>query len=248
MKPIFIIITAHVDHGKSTLADRLLEFTGTVKKAERPQMLDSLQVEQERGITVKAQTASLVYKFNQNNYLLNLIDTPGHVDFSNEVSRSLSACDGVILLVDANQGVQAQTVANYHLAKSKKLTILPVLNKIDLKNARPDEVSLELSNLFDINPDDILRVSAKKGIGVETLIQKIIQVIPHPKNCDINANFKALIFDSWFDKYRGALNLIYVKDGEVNVGQEIATCHSGKTYEVKTLSIMRPNEFKVQKL
>jgi elongation factor 4 len=240
-------IIAHVDHGKSTLADRLLEFTGTITKVDKAQMLDSLQVERERGITIKAQSASLVYKYEGNDYLLNLIDTPGHVDFSNEVSRSLSACDGVILLVDANQGVQAQTVANYYLAKSKNLTIIPVLNKIDLKNARPDEISLELFNLFEINPDDVLRVSAKIGTGIKELIEELIRVIPSPQ-CNREAQFRALIFDSWFDKYRGALNLIYVKDGEVSVGQEITACHTGKSYEIKSLSIMRPNEFKVNKL
>lgn len=154
-------IIAHVDHGKSTLADRLLEITGAVKKnSGKHQILDNLQVEQERGITVKAQTVSLLYKLPETGetYLLNLIDTPGHVDFSNEVYRSLAACDGVVLLVDANHGVQAQTVANYHLAASRDLHVMPVLNKVDLKNADPDRVCLELDTLFGINPDDVLRV------------------------------------------------------------------------------------------
>lgn len=155
-------IIAHVDHGKSTLADRLLEITNTIKKSGKAQILDSLQVEQERGITVKAQTASLLYNYKGEQYLLNLIDTPGHVDFSNEVSRSLSACDGVILLVDANSGVQAQTVANYYLATEKGLKVLPVLNKIDLKNANPDAVSAQLENIFKINPNDIIRVRILK--------------------------------------------------------------------------------------
>lgn len=153
-------IIAHVDHGKSTLADRLLEMTGAIKRvAGKNQILDSLQVEQERGITVKAQTASLLYTTGGLTYLLNLIDTPGHVDFSNEVYRSLAACDGVVLLVDANHGVQAQTVANYHLAASRQLAVVPVLNKVDLKHADPDRVSLELQTLFGIDPDGVLRVS-----------------------------------------------------------------------------------------
>lgn len=150
-----------MDHGKSTLADRLLEMTGAIKRvAGKNQILDSLQVEQERGITVKAQTASLLYATGGKTYLLNLIDTPGHVDFSNEVYRSLAACDGVVLLVDANHGVQAQTVANYHLAASRKLAVVPVLNKVDLKHADPDRVSLELQTLFGIDPDGVLRVSS----------------------------------------------------------------------------------------
>ncbi|XP_058121256.1 translation factor GUF1 homolog, mitochondrial [Anopheles coustani] len=241
-------IIAHVDHGKSTLADRLLEITGTIAKhAGNKQVLDSLQVEKERGITVKAQTASIIYKRAGENYLLNLIDTPGHVDFSNEVSRSLAACNGVILLVDANQGVQAQTVANYHLARSKNLVIVPVLNKIDLKNARPEAVCNELLTLFDIDPEEVLKVSAKLGTGCDEVLSSIIDRLPPPV-ANRNAPFRALIFDSWFDKYRGALNLIYVKDGEVCTGQEIVLCHTGRAYEVKSLALLRPDERKVDRL
>ncbi|KXJ75822.1 hypothetical protein RP20_CCG010957 [Aedes albopictus] len=241
-------IIAHVDHGKSTLADRLLELTGTIsKKAGNKQVLDSLQVEKERGITVKAQTASLVYPYEGETYLLNLIDTPGHVDFSNEVSRSLAACDGVILLVDANEGVQAQTVANFHLARSKQLVIVPVLNKIDLKNARPDAVAQELFTLFEIDPDEVLRISAKVGTGCDAVLREIVRRLPAP-DAQREANFRALIFDSWFDRYRGALNLIFVKDGEVRTGQEIVSCHTGKSYEVKSLAMLRPDERKVDKL
>ncbi|XP_055548123.1 translation factor GUF1 homolog, mitochondrial isoform X2 [Wyeomyia smithii] len=241
-------IIAHVDHGKSTLADRLLELTGTISaQAGNKQVLDSLQVEKERGITVKAQTASLIYKHKGQQFLLNLIDTPGHVDFSNEVSRSLAACDGVVLLVDANEGVQAQTVANYHLARSKKLVIVPVLNKIDLKNARPEAVAQELFTLFEIDPDEVLKISAKHGTGCEEVLKAIIERLPAP-DANRNADFRALIFDSWFDRYRGALNLIYVKDGMVSVGQEIASCHTGKSYEVKSLALLQPDEKPLQRL
>uniref|UniRef100_A0A182KGD9 Translation factor GUF1 homolog, mitochondrial n=1 Tax=Anopheles christyi TaxID=43041 RepID=A0A182KGD9_9DIPT len=241
-------IIAHVDHGKSTLADRLLEMTGTITKhSGNKQVLDSLQVEKERGITVKAQTASLIYQHAGQHYLLNLIDTPGHVDFSNEVSRSLAACNGVILLVDANQGVQAQTVANYHLARSKQLIIVPVLNKIDLKNARPEAVCNELLTLFDIDPEDVLKVSAKMGTGCDEVLASIVNRLPAP-GAKRDADFRALIFDSWFDKYRGALNLVYVSDGEIRTGQEIASCHTGKAYEVKSLALLRPDEHKVDRL
>ncbi|XP_055595718.1 translation factor GUF1 homolog, mitochondrial-like [Uranotaenia lowii] len=241
-------IIAHVDHGKSTLADRLLELTGTIaKNSGNRQVLDSLQVEKERGITVKAQTASLLYEHEGSKYLLNLIDTPGHVDFSNEVFRSLAACDGVILLVDANEGVQAQTVANYHLAKSRDLVIIPVLNKIDLKNARPDAVAQELFTLFEIDPDEVLRISAKLGTGCEEILKQIVLRLPAP-DAKRESNFRALIFDSWFDRYRGALNLIYVKDGQITTGQEIASFHTGKIYEVKSLALLQPDERKVDRL
>ncbi|XP_031618610.1 translation factor waclaw, mitochondrial [Contarinia nasturtii] len=242
-------IIAHVDHGKSTLSDRLLEMTGAIAPNQgEAQILDSLQVEKERGITVKAQSASLLYQFDDGHtYLLNFIDTPGHVDFSNEVTRSLSACEGVILLVDANQGVQAQTVANYHLAVDKGLVVVPVLNKIDLKNADPDRVCIELSHLFDIDPESVMRVSAKMGTGVKQLLDAIVTRIPAPK-VNRDSLFRALLFDSWFDRHRGALNLIYVKDGSVNVGDEIKTFTSEKSYIIKQLSILRPHEHAVKKL
>lgn len=242
-------IIAHVDHGKSTLADRLLEITGAISKTPgQHQVLDNLQVEKERGITVKAQSASLLYKYTDNNtYLLNLIDTPGHVDFANEVTRSLAACEGVILLVDANQGIQAQTVANYYLAMSKGLTVVPVLNKIDLKNADPDKVCIELSTLFDIDPETVLRVSAKMGIGVENVLRSIVERIPPP---DVNrdAPFRGLLFDSWYDRFRGALNLVYVRDGEISVGDNVTCYQTKKSYEIRSLSILRPIEFPVSKL
>ncbi|XP_056638227.1 translation factor GUF1 homolog, mitochondrial isoform X1 [Diorhabda sublineata] len=239
-------IIAHVDHGKSTLADRLLELTGTVKKGQN-QILDKLQVERERGITVKAQTASLLYKYKGDNYLLNLIDTPGHVDFSNEVSRSLSACQGVILLVDANYGVQAQTVANFYLAFVNNLVVIPVLNKIDLKNADPARVCNQLQTLFEINPNDVLKISAKLGIGIEDVLESIVTRIPCP-SVDQTLPLRALIFDCMYDRYRGALNLIYVQDGSISIKDSITTFHNKKEYEVKTLSVLRPGEVPVDKL
>lgn len=238
-------IIAHVDHGKSTLADRLLEITNAVTNTSgQNQILDSLQVEKERGITVKAQSASLLYTYDGDKYLLNLIDTPGHVDFSNEVTRSLAACEGVILLVDANQGVQAQTVANYHLAVSKGLTVLPVLNKIDLKNADPERVCMELSSLFDLDPETVVKISAKVGTGVKDLLRKIVERIP-PPNAVRDGDFRALLFDSFFDRYRGVLNLICVRNGEIEMGQDITFVHTKKTYEVRSLSVLRPIEQRV---
>lgn len=241
-------IIAHVDHGKSTLADRLLEVTGAKKKnSGKHQVLDALVVEQERGITVKANAVSLLYQQDGEVYLLNLIDTPGHVDFANEVCRSLSASGGVILLVDANHGVQAQTLANYYLAESKNLKIVPVLNKIDLKHANPQQVTKDLQSLFDIEPEDVLKVSAKMGIGIDEVFRAIIKKIPPPDSTR-DAKFRAHLFDSWYDKYRGALNLMFIKEGEIRVGQEIVSCESKKTYNVKSLSILTPEEKKVSRL
>lgn len=235
-------IIAHVDHGKSTLADRLLEITGTLTvEPGKQQILDSLQVERERGITVKAQTVSIQYTLSGKQYLLNLIDTPGHVDFANEVSRSLAACQGVLLLVDANQGVQAQTVANFYLAFTNDLVIIPVLNKIDLKNANPDAVALQLQNLFDIDPEDVIKISAKLGTGVDNLLEAIVKRLPPPP-ADRSAPLRALIFDSWYDRFRGAIALIYVRDGCISTGDEITSVHSGKSYIVKNVGLLRPHE------
>ncbi|XP_055691689.1 translation factor GUF1 homolog, mitochondrial [Lutzomyia longipalpis] len=235
-------IIAHVDHGKSTLADRLLEKAGL--RIDRPQILDSLQVEKERGITVKAQTVSLFYRHGDVDYLLNLIDTPGHVDFSNEVHRSLAPCDGAILLVDANHGIQAQTVSNYFMAATRNLKILPILNKIDLRNANPTRTCEELQSMFDIPPESVLKISAKLGTGMEAVIPSIIERLPAP-NTHPEAHFRALLFDSSFDRYRGALSLINVRDGEIRIGQEITSVATGKTYEVKTLSLLTPAEVPV---
>ncbi|KAJ8675252.1 hypothetical protein QAD02_011038 [Eretmocerus hayati] len=240
-------IIAHVDHGKSTLADRLLEMTGAIKTNSGAQVLDKLQVEKERGITVKAQTASLKYVYKGQEYLLNLIDTPGHVDFASEVYRSLAACQGVILLVDANDGVQAQTVANFYLAFGSDLTIVPVINKIDLKNANPERVIEELNNLFDIDPDEILKISAKNGTNVEKVLEAIIERVP-PPTVSRDAPLRALIFDSWYDRYKGAISLIFVKDGAISVGDQITSCYTGKSYEIKSLAFLRPQEEAVKRI
>uniref|UniRef100_A0ABK9MIH9 Translation factor GUF1 homolog, mitochondrial n=1 Tax=Glossina morsitans morsitans TaxID=37546 RepID=A0ABK9MIH9_GLOMM len=237
-------IIAHVDHGKSTLADRILELTGAISRNSGSQVLDNLQVERERGITVKAQTVSIFHKYKDDAYLLNLIDTPGHVDFSNEVSRSLAACDGVILLVDACHGVQAQTVANYHLAKARNLTVVPVLNKIDIKHANPAKVCKDLKSLFNIDPLDVLKVSAKLGIGVSEVLDRVVESIPPPQ-VDRDSPFRALLFDSWFDRYRGALNLMYLLNGKLQVGEEIQSLTTNKIYPVKSISILSPNEKEV---
>lgn len=243
-------IIAHVDHGKSTLADRLLEMTGAIDNTPgHAQVLDSLLVERQRGITVKAQSASLLYHYagDDETYLLNLIDTPGHVDFSNEVTRSMSACEGVVLLVDANQGVQAQTVANYYLALNKGMVVVPVLNKIDLKNADPDRVCIEMSHMFNIDPESVLRVSAKLGTGVPQLLDAIVERVPQPK-VDRSAPFRSLVFDSWHHRMRGVLSLIYIKDGSVCVGDEIVSHANQKSYTVKSLSVLRPHEREVEEL
>uniref|UniRef100_A0A8D8RNX2 Translation factor GUF1 homolog, mitochondrial n=1 Tax=Cacopsylla melanoneura TaxID=428564 RepID=A0A8D8RNX2_9HEMI len=236
-------IIAHVDHGKSTLADRLLEMTGTVLSSGSSQVLDSLQVEQERGITVKAQTASLRYTsiLDGEEYLLNLIDTPGHVDFSNEVNRSLAACQGVLLLIDANQGVQAQTVANYYLAKSQNLLIVPVLNKIDLKGANPEACEEQLKTLFDIDPKSCLRISAKTGLGVDELMEEIILLIPPPPS-NRDAPLCALLYDSWYDRYRGNVIVLFIKDGHIRVGETIQFVHTGLQYSVKSVGVLLPQE------
>lgn len=233
-------IVAHVDHGKSTLADRLLELTGAIQANSGKQVLDNLQVEKERGITVKAQTASLFYSYQGKRYLLNLIDTPGHVDFSAEVQRSLAPCQGVILLVDANDGVQAQTVANYYLAREKNLVIIPVINKVDLKNAKPEKVKEQLQMLLDVEHVDIIKISAKLGTGIDEVLNAVVERIP-PPTVARDKPFRALIFDSWYDKHKGAISLIYVKDGAVSVGKQISSAYMKKSYEVRNIFLLRPH-------
>ncbi|KAI4904907.1 hypothetical protein NFI96_033152 [Prochilodus magdalenae] len=241
-------IIAHIDHGKSTLADRLLEMTGAIAKTERnKQVLDKLQVERERGITVKAQTASLFYQHEGQTYLLNLIDTPGHVDFSYEVSRSISACQGVLLIVDANQGIQAQTVANFYLAFEAQLTIIPVINKIDLRNADPDRVEKQIEKIFDISKEECIRISAKHGTNVDQVLQEVVKRIPCP-TAKVEEPFKALVFDSTFDHYRGVVANIAVFGGQVSKGDRIISAHTGKTYEVNELGILRPDEHPTDRL
>ncbi|XP_057628551.1 translation factor GUF1, mitochondrial isoform X2 [Chionomys nivalis] len=219
-------IIAHVDHGKSTLADRLLELTGTIDKTKKnKQVLDKLQVERERGITVKAQTATLFYNFEGKQYLLNLIDTPGHVDFSYEVSRSLSACQGVLLVVDANEGIQAQTVANFFLAFEAQLSVIPVINKIDLKNADPERVEKQIEKVFDIPSDECIKISAKLGTNVESVLQAVIERIPP-----------------------GVIANIALFDGVISKGDKIVSAHTKKTYEVNEVGVLNPNEQPTHKL
>ncbi|XP_072857305.2 translation factor GUF1, mitochondrial isoform X1 [Pogona vitticeps] len=241
-------IIAHVDHGKSTLADRLLEITGTIAKTEHnKQVLDKLQVERERGITVKAQTASLIYNYEGTNYLLNLIDTPGHVDFNYEVSRSLSACQGVLLVVDANEGIQAQTVANFFLAFESQLAIIPVINKIDLKNANPERVENQIERVFDIPREECIRISAKLGTNVEKILQEVIERIPPPQ-ASIHDPLRALVFDSTFDQFRGVIANIALFGGEIHKGQKITSAYTKKIYEVNEVGILRPGEQLTHKL
>ena len=233
-------IIAHIDHGKSTLADRLLEMTGTISSRNKnEQFLDKLQVEKERGITVKAQTASLFYEHKGEMYLLNLIDTPGHVDFSYEVSRSLMACQGALLLVDAAQGVQAQTMANFFLAFELDLTIVPILNKIDMASADPERVGAEIKKAFDIEPEELLQVSAKTGLNLESILQAIVERVPAPVG-DKEKLFKGLLFDSWFDEYRGVICLVEVLDGTLKKGDKITSAQSGQSYDVLDIGLMYP--------
>jgi len=234
-------IIAHIDHGKSTLSDRLLEYTGTISTKHEEQFLDKLQVERERGITVKAQTASMVYPYKNQNYLLNLIDTPGHVDFSYEVSRSLHACQGALLLVDAVDGVQAQTMANFYLAFEQNITIIPAINKIDLNNAHPERIAHQLEKLFDFKPEEILYISAKTGVGIENILPAIIDRVPPPP-AHPDLPLKAMLFDSWFDEYRGVVCLVYVQDGILTKGDRIRLAQMEKEYDILELGLMHPNE------
>ena len=240
-------IIAHIDHGKSTLADRILELTGAIDKRElKNQMLDSMDLERERGITIKLNAVQLFYKCKGEEYQLNLIDTPGHVDFSYEVSRSLAACEGAILVVDAAQGIEAQTLANLYLAIDNNLTIIPVINKIDLPSADPKKVITELENI-GFNRDEIVLTSAKTGIGIEELLEKIIEKIPSPKG-NRNGKLKALIFDSKFDSYKGVIISVRVMDGEIKVGDIIKMMETNAIYDVVGLSINTPKEKSINKI
>ncbi|KAI9458268.1 GTP-binding protein lepa [Russula earlei] len=237
-------IIAHIDHGKSTLADRLLEMTGTIKTDSRSvnqQVLDKLKVERERGITVKAQTASMFYQQNELRFLLNLIDTPGHVDFSWEVSRSLAACQGALLLVDASRGVQAQSLSVFHAARERGLTIIPILNKVDLSTAQPDRVKAQMHSIFGIDPTDVLHISAKTGEGISGVLRAIVERIPPPSG-EITGRLKAFLFDSSYDRYRGVISLVSIQDGVLRKGDKIASCHTRKKYEITELGIMHPEE------
>jgi len=242
-------IVAHIDHGKSTLADRLMETTGTLSGREKvEQFLDKMDLERERGITIKAQTVRMKYAASDGKeYQLNLIDTPGHVDFSYEVSRSLSACEGAILVVDASQGVDAQTLANVYLALDQNLEVLPVLNKIDLPNAEPDRVKQEIEDVIGLDTAGILSVSAKTGGGVPELLERIVQQFPAPKG-DSAASAKALIIDSWFDNYVGVVVLARVFDGEIRAGQKIMLMSTGRTFEVQKIGVFSPHSQEVESL
>src|SRR6516165_1898475 len=252
MDPKFIrnfCIIAHIDHGKSTLADRLLEMTGALSEREmHEQVLDSMDLERERGITIKAKSIRLHYKAKDGNtYRLNLIDTPGHVDFSYEVSRALSACEGALLVVDASQGVEAQTVANTFLAAGHNLAIIPVINKIDLPAAQPDFVKEQIESVLAIPADDALLISAKSGIGVEDVLEAVVKRVPPPKGNSENP-LQALIFDSWFDPYRGAVVLVCVKQGRIANRMKIRLCAGNETYEVEQLGTLTPKPVALEEL
>ena len=233
-------IIAHIDHGKSTLADRILEHTGTVTKRQmKEQLLDDLELERQRGITIKARAVVMRYIHQGETYELNLIDTPGHVDFQYEVSRSLACCEGALLLVDAFQGVEAQTVANLYSALDQDLTIVPVMNKIDLTHARPDEVAGEMEQTLGIDPASIIKVSAKAGIGIDRLLEAIVTQIPGPGG-DVEAPLQAMVFDSNYDDYRGAITYVRIMNGTVRKGQKIRFLRAGTTHDVVELGQFAP--------
>ncbi|KAK6454550.1 P-loop containing nucleoside triphosphate hydrolase protein [Scheffersomyces xylosifermentans] len=236
-------IVAHVDHGKSTLSDRLLEETGVIQPGENKQVLDKLDVERERGITVKAQTVSMIHKDPETgeDYLLHLVDTPGHVDFRAEVSRSYASCGGALLLVDASQGVQAQTVANFYLAYSMGLKLIPIINKIDLDSANIPRAMDQVEETFELSRDDCIAVSAKTGLNVSSIIPSVIKNIPAPTG-DENKPLKALLVDSWHDPYLGVVSLVHVVDGKMKKGMKILSAHTDKVYEVKEVGIMYPDK------
>ncbi len=231
-------IIAHIDHGKSTIADRILELTGSFNEREMmPQILDSMDIERERGITTKLKSVELNYK----GYILHLIDTPGHVDFSYEVSRSLAACDGALLIVDAAQGIEAQTLANLYLAMNSDLTIIPVINKIDLPNADIEKVKKELVTILGFKESDILLCSGKTGVGIKEIVDSIIEKIPSPKGSETDET-KALIFDSYFDPYRGVIASVCVKSGEIRKDDTIIMMNNNISYEVVDLGVNAPHE------
>lgn len=241
-------IIAHIDHGKSTLADRILELTGAITDREKQdQLLDNMDLERERGITIKLNSVQLNYHYKGEEYLLHLIDTPGHVDFTYEVSRSLAACEGAILVVDAAQGIEAQTLANLYLALENNLTIIPVINKIDLPNADPEKVKKELMDTLGFAEDEIVLASAKNGIGIKELVETVIDKVPAPTG-DIKEPLQALIFDSYYDSYKGIVALVRIVNGRVKVGDKIKMMQTNATYDVVELAIHNPREIKKKEL
>ena len=241
-------IIAHIDHGKSTLADRILELTGAITDREKQdQLLDNMELERERGITIKLNAVQLKYTKDNEEYILHLIDTPGHVDFTYEVSRSLAACEGAILVVDAAQGIEAQTLANLYLALDHNLTIIPVINKIDLPNADPERVKKELIDTFGFDENEIILTSAKNGIGIKELVEAVIDRVPAPIG-DKNKELQALIFDSYYDPYRGVVALIRVINGKLNAKDNIKMMATNANYDIVELGVNTPKEEKRNEL
>lgn len=242
-------IIAHIDHGKSTLADRLIESTGTLSSREmESQVLDKLDLERERGITIKAQAVRINYKAkNEQEYMLNLIDTPGHVDFTYEVSRALAACEGALLVVDATQGIEAQTLANVYLALEHDLEIIPVINKIDLPSADPERVKKEIEEVIGIDASEAILVSAKTGFGTEDVLEAIVKRVPPPTG-DTKKPLTALVFDSHFDAYKGVILYVRVMDGEIKKGMQIKMMATEKVFEVTEVGVFKPNLVNVEKL
>lgn len=241
-------IVAHIDHGKSTLADRIMDITETVSKRDaKDQLLDSMDIERERGITIKLTPVKMKYVYNGETYYFNLIDTPGHVDFTYEVSRSLAACEGAILIVDASQGIEAQTLTNVYLALDNDLEILPVINKIDLPSARPDEIKQEIEDVIGLDTTDTPLISAKEGVNIDKVLEQVIKLLPPPEG-DIEAPLKALIFDSVYDSYKGAICLIRVFDGIIKAGTRIRMMATDKIYDVTEVGIFTPKAVEVDEL
>lgn len=241
-------IIAHIDHGKSTLADRLLEFTGTLtERQQQAQVLDDMDLERERGITIKSHAIQMTYTFEGENYKLNLIDTPGHVDFSYEVSRSIAACEGALLIVDATQGIQAQTISNLYLALEHDLEIIPIMNKMDMDNAMPEEVEEQIIDLIGCDPDDIIRASGKTGMGIEQILESIIKKIPAPKG-DPEAPLQALIFDSVFNSFRGIIAYFRIINGTINKGDFVKFFATGKEYNADEIGVLKLTQQPREKL
>ena len=241
-------IIAHIDHGKSTLADRILEETNAITKREvKDQLLDNMDIERERGITIKLNAVQLKYNYKNEEYYLNLIDTPGHVDFTYEVSRSLAACEGAILVVDAAQGIEAQTIANLYLALENNLTIIPVINKIDLPNADPEKVKKELHDVLGFEEDEVILTSAKAGIGIKELIEAVIEKVPAPTGKE-KEKLEALVFDSYYDSYKGVVALTKVVNGTLKVGDKIKMMQTNTNYDVVELNSHTPKEVSIKEL